>query len=268
MNHMTNILEEVIQSITRLRNTLSRGISVQVDLFEERAIVKATAYAWFNKHRPSFGSIAHLTAINDVDNGFNQLLEFADRRTKRSRINHHLKILKSYITSLRSEIIQQNLTSNNQPDESLPNFAVLVSDPRMLAILKRRWEETKKCLSSGAHLAATVMMGALLEALFLARANRLDDKTALFKAKSAPIDSKTKTPLPLTKWTLNNYIEVAHEIGWIRESGKNVGIVLRDYRNFIHPSKELSHNIFIDHRDSQMFWVIFKSLASQVIDSV
>lgn len=268
MNHMTDILEEVIQSITRLRNTLSKGKSVQVDSSEERAIVKATAYAWFNKHRTSFVSVTKLTTFNDVDNGFNKLLEFADHRTKRSRVIGNLKTLKSYITALRSEIIQQNLTSNNQPDESLPPFAVLVQDPRMLAILKRRWDETITCLSSGAHLAATVMMGALLEALFLARANRLDDKTSLFKAKSAPIDSKTKTPLPLTKWTLNNYIEVAHEIGWIRESGKNVGIVLRDYRNFIHPSKELSHNVSIDHRDSQIFWVIFKSLASQIIASI
>jgi hypothetical protein len=39
----------------------------------------------------------------------------------------------------------------------------------MLAILSRRWRETEACLGVQAYLASTVMMGALLEAMLLAR---------------------------------------------------------------------------------------------------
>jgi hypothetical protein len=66
------------------------------------------------------------------------------------------------------------------------------------------------------------MMGGLLEALFVARANLMTNKTPLFRAKATPIDSKTKKPLALPEWTLRPYIDVAAELGWISRSGKDV----------------------------------------------
>jgi hypothetical protein len=43
---------------------------------------------------------------------------------------------------------------------------------------------------------------------------------------------------------------------------------MRDYRNFIHPEKELSHGISLDHRDTSMFITVFCSLSEQVVASV
>jgi hypothetical protein len=137
----------------------------------------------------------------------------------------------------------------------------------MRDILSRRWRETQLCLQVGAHLAATVMMGAMLEALLLSRLNHFPDKAKLFKARATPRD-KTGKPLPLREWTLQHYINVAHEMDWIRQAARDVGVVLRDYRNYIHPQKELSHGVTIDAQDAEMFWVVFQSLASQIIKSV
>jgi len=138
----------------------------------------------------------------------------------------------------------------------------------MQSILTRRWQETAKCLDAGAHLAATVMMGSLLEALLLSRVNRIHDKAFLFSTKSAPIDKKTGKAQPLQKWTLQHYIDVAHEVGWIRQSARDLSVVLRDYRNYIHPAKELSHGVRVNSDDSAMFWVVFQSLAEQILKSV
>ncbi len=138
----------------------------------------------------------------------------------------------------------------------------------MQAILTRRWQETTLCLGAGAHLAATVMMGAMLEALLLSRVNHLSDKSSLFKTKSCPKDKKSGKPLSLQRWTLQHYIDAAREMGWIRQAARDVSVVLRDYRNYIHPSKELSHGARIEKEDSDMFWVVFQSLASQIAGSV
>lgn len=102
------------------------------------------------------------------------------------------------------------------------------------------------------------MMGALIEALLLARVNRLQDKSPVFKANSAPKDKKTRQTLPLGKWTLHDYINVAHELSWIRQPARDVSVVLRDYRNCIHPAKELSQGNSINDQDSAMFWVVFQ----------
>ena len=111
-------------------------------------------------------------------------------------------------------------------------------------------------------------MGGLLEALFVARANLLTNKAALFKAKSTPMDFKTKKPLALTEWTLRPYIDVAAELGWITSSGKDVAAILRDYRNYIHPEKERAHGVNLNEHDSSMFWDVTKSLARQLLASI
>ncbi len=110
-------------------------------------------------------------------------------------------------------------------------------------------------------------MGGLLEALFVARANKLQDKAPLFRSKSTPLDSKTKKPIPLSDWTLRPYIEVGYELGWISRSGKDVAAVLRDYRNYVHPEKERSHGVSLNAHDSAMFWDVTRGLAQQLLTS-
>jgi hypothetical protein len=125
-----------------------------------------------------------------------------------------------------------------------------------------------KCIEGSAFLAATVMMGGLLEALLVARANRMSDKSPLFAATSTPIDPKTKKPLDLRQWTLAPYIDVSHELGWITRSAKDVAIVLRDYRNYVHPEKERSHGVTLSREDAVMFWELVKTLTRQLLTSV
>ena len=138
----------------------------------------------------------------------------------------------------------------------------------MQAILRRRWKETSLCLKAGAHLAATVMMGGMLEAFLLARVNHLSDRSPLFNTSACPKSKRTGKPLPLQEWTLQHYIDVAHKMGWIREAARDVGVVLRDYRNYIHPAKELSHGVKIEKEDSDIFWVVFQKLVNQIAASV
>ncbi len=115
-------------------------------------------------------------------------------------------------------------------------------------------------------MAATVMIGGLLEALLLARVNRETNQSPIFRAKSAPRDKVGKT-LSLKDWALKNYIDVAHELGWITKAAKDISEVLRDYRNYIHPYKELSHSLALTSDDSKLFWEVGKSLSRQVIAS-
>jgi hypothetical protein len=137
----------------------------------------------------------------------------------------------------------------------------------MRSILANRWMECTRCVEASAYLAATVMMGGLLEALLVSRANRMSDKRPLFSAGSTPIDAKTKKPLDLKHWTLAPYIDVAHELGWITRSAKDVAIVLRDYRNYVHPEKERSHGVTLSREDAIMFWEVVKTLTRQLLAS-
>lgn len=145
-----------------------------------------------------------------------------------------------------------------------PDFSKLILDVAMQSILQKRWTECLVCISYGAPLAATVMVGGLLEGLLLARVNREPNKKAVSTASSAPKDRQGQ-PLSLRDWTLQDYIGVAHELGWITVAAKDVGVVLRDYRNYIHPQKELSHGVSLTTPDAQILWEIGKSISRQLL---
>ncbi|MGB8472673.1 MAG: hypothetical protein WCE61_01160 [Candidatus Acidiferrum sp.] len=125
----------------------------------------------------------------------------------------------------------------------------------------------QRCLSSNANLAATVMMGGLLESLLLARINGSPDKRGVFTTPAAPRDKAGRT-LALSEWKLLKLVEVAHELTWVTKSAKDVGNVLRDFRNYIHPHKEYTDGVVILEEDAKMFWEVTKSISRHVLASV
>lgn len=255
-------LEAAIDGVTRLRTALHKGSNRQVRNTDERRLVKATAHAWFKNHRPLLTSLGANPLLREIDESFTSLLEAAEQSIAREKYRTDLQTLKSRLIKLRTSGILSIPSDVHQS----PNFAALISDPKMLEILERRWDETQKCKKVGAHLAATVMLGGLLEALFLARINRITNPAPVFTAKTAPRDKSGKTRA-LKEWGLNDYLNVANELKWIRQSAKDVGAVLRDYRNYIHPEKELSRGITVGPDDTQMFVSVFSSIADQIIES-
>ncbi len=135
----------------------------------------------------------------------------------------------------------------------------------MRDILTRRWNECSKCVAADAHLAAIVMMGGFLEALFVARANKMLDKTPLTSALNAPKDKTTGKTINYQEWMLDSYIKVGFELKWITESAKDVADQLKEYRTFVHPAKELRYGVTLSHNDSSMFWQVTKALARQLL---
>ena len=257
---LTSPLDSAIDAVTRLRKSLAKGSNPQVRSADERVLIKATAQAWFVSQKPLLARLEAEPLLDQVDRGFVRLLELAEQNTTRAKYLQLLKAAKVDLVSLRSKAVLVRETREWQK----PDFNLLISDHQMLVILERRWTETLACINASASLAATVMMGGLLEALFLARINGLADKAPVFTAVAAPRDKQGK-PKGLKDWGLKDYLDVAHELGWIRQSAKDVGQVLRDYRNYVHPEKERSHGVSLNDADAAMFLTVFCSVAEQVV---
>lgn len=251
----------------RLRKLLKKKSTPQVRAAEEQSIAKATALAWFNAHRSALAHFATLQDFHQADSSYRALLEASDRATSRATYDSLLKGLRVTLITLRSEgAVHSAARAAATTSDQAPSFQPLISDPQMQSVLAGRWRECVACISANAPLSATVMMGGLLEALLLARVNRESNKAPIFRAKAAPKD-KNGQPKPLTEWTLKNYIDVSHELGWISVSAKNVGEVLRDYRNYIHPFKQLSHGISLKTDDAVLLWEVSKAVSRQIVNS-
>jgi len=230
---------------------------------EQKDFLKATAFSWFRSRRPALEGTVPTDCLDAIDAAFRLVLEAADKNSAKTTFASALLSAKQGVVAARGATL--TTTQNTPSPDVVPSFAALASDPLMQAILERRWRECGACIQAGAVLAATVMMGGLLEALFVARANRLADKSVLFSCQSTPIDPKTKKPLDLRQWTLAPYIDVGHELQWISRSAKDVAAILRDYRNYVHPEKERSHGVILKNGDADMFWELTKSLSRQLL---
>jgi hypothetical protein len=262
----TEAVDAAIRSVEQLRRVLSKPTGRQVRARDEKDLVRATALAWFNNGRPAVEPWQATKEFRAVDEHYTKLLEASERDTLREKYTGDLRHLRHSLVTFRTCVLTTSPSANDTMTAPPPDFSPLVADKVMQSLLSERWRETELCIGVGAHLAAVVMMGGLLEGLLLARLNALTDKGPAFRTSAAPRD-KTGSVLPLRDWTLRHFLDVAHELKWIARSARDVGAVLRDYRNYVHPEKQRSHGVSLTPDDAAMLWAVTVSLARQVVAS-
>ena len=260
--------DAAILEVTKARTVVSRHQSTQVRSLDELAMLKSTAYAWFKTHRPIVQTHPNMVDLAEVDGHYQTILDSTTRFAARTTYLTALKQAKKALIPIRAALLTSPASLESpDTDDLAPDFSPLAGSEEMREVLTRRWHECCKCVNAEAHLAAIVMMGGLLEALFVARANKLDNKAPLVKAASAPKDKQTGKTLDYQNWKLDSYIKVGHELKWITDSAKRVADVLKEYRNYVHPEKELRHRVELVGNDSEMFWQVTKALARQLLMS-
>jgi hypothetical protein len=110
------------------------------------------------------------------------------------------------------------------------SFDGLCLDIKLLPALKIRLAEMRKCESANLPLAMIILCGSILEGILLSAA--MNNPAMFNAAKSAPKDKGAVRPFK--DWTLASLIDVACELGLIREDAKKLSHFLREFRNYVH----------------------------------
>jgi hypothetical protein len=260
MNEADEAVYQAFKQAERIRTATRKSKTKQVR-GSERDVILAVALTWFQTHRPKVVAVFSSTQLQPIDEMYKKIVEASHKDAVRSGYLTTLKGIEQHLVRLRAGNVEHlAVTTTDVP----PDFSKLIPDVAMIGILEKRWIECVACIAHGAPLAATVMIGGLLEGLLLARINRESNKAPIFTATAAPKNNQGQT-LQLKEWTLQDYIGVAHELKWISVAAKDVGVVLRDYRNYIHPQKELSHGVSLSTPDAIILWEIGKSISRQLL---
>jgi hypothetical protein len=262
-------LDEAIREIDKLRKHLHKPGAKQITANADCDLIRAYSLAWTNNHRRQVQDVLSADQLSQCDALYEKLHTATYRATSRVAYLGGLK-------TLREELLELQRQAFSQPNPlaalRIPDFSRLVQNAEMAGLIQSRAREVVETLDK-APLGASIMMGALLEALFLARINVLPEKRPLFSLKSTPRDKSGKAR-ELKEWGLNDFIDVSHEMGWIRKPLKDISMVLRDYRNIIHPVKELAlmmelkTDVLVNADDAKMFWRVFCELSDQIAASV
>lgn len=130
------------------------------------------------------------------------------------------------------------------PDEAVMRGTAelsFISGPELRDNLRLDLSAVRRALANDEVKAATVLAGSVLEALLLWALQRrlpaeLDNaRTALSAAKRGEFRDPG-SDLTSASWSLYHYIEVARQLGIIREATARQALLAKDYRNLVHPA--------------------------------
>ena len=140
-------------------------------------------------------------------------------------------------------------------------------EPEMTAILTQRLEEIKICLSAGAPLAIIFLTGSALEGVLMgvAQQNQAD-----FMRVVPSLDRQRyagERSDKLDQWRLTTLIDAAAELGYLRQDVKRFSHSLRDFRNYIHPYKQLNTGFQPNMYTAQICWQVLKAALFQLTEN-
>lgn len=145
---------------------------------------------------------------------------------------------------------------------SSPDFDNLNLEYGISEILQLRWYEIQKCIDVNATVSAVIMMGSMLEG-FLMGTMQKKPQIANSASNAPKKDGKVKL---FADWTLNDMIDVAHEIGWIQLDVKKFSHALRDFRNIIHPYQQLAYRTYPDIDTCKISWLVVQAACNDIAD--
>jgi hypothetical protein len=125
-----------------------------------------------------------------------------------------------------------------------------VSDESFQDILRRDFLELKKCQESKSSKSILVLSGSILEAL-------LTD----YFCENLPTGQTEDSILQLT---LSSLLDLAETSGIINKSEKNLATVLKDYRNLIHPGREIRKKEVFDNSTAELSISILELLLKKI----
>jgi hypothetical protein len=157
----------------------------------------------------------------------------------------------------------ENVTEDEFLKKEFSEVAIssLKLDGIITTILEQRLEEIKKCLKSKSALATIFLCGSTLEGILLGVATNNSQKFNM--AKTSPKD-KNGNVLEFHKWTLSNFIDVAKDVGFLKEDVKKFSHSLRDFRNYIHPYQQAVKQFNPDEHTAKLCWQILKVAIFQI----
>lgn len=258
----SELLAKVIKNLENTRKQLLKSSDTQIRGKEEKQYIRELSEGWFKDCRPNLLKIVDSVFLSKLDVSFTFLLEKSTKNPSRQLVLDALKSTKNELNILSANpTVVTGITSDIQ---GLPDFSKIISDTRVQGLLKDRWIECSICVKNNAPIASIVMIGGLLESILLAKINSYQDKSLIFTALSSPKDITGKTKF-LKDWSLYNMIEVGFELKWITISMRDFSMILRDYRNYIHPYKELSSDGSFSSKDLSLIWDFARRIVLEIV---
>ena len=143
------------------------------------------------------------------------------------------------IKSKKTELPKSALSKGAAESSNFP----FISNAQLRKIIVRDYLELQKTKGAGAIKSRLILVGGLIEAMLL---DVLQQNEA--KATASPLADKR----PLDQWSLETLIDVAVGLSLISKGAHQVGHAVREFRNLVHPAKEMKGDYQIAEEEARI----------------
>jgi len=214
--------------------------------------------------RMLFSPINFINRISELDafiDDFNQYLAFDKWQVVRN--NDEISFIRKDKVEIKTQVNMDTVSEAEFLESDFKDVDIekIGLDSRITETLKLRLVEIEKCIKIDSPLSAILLCGSTLEGILLGVS--VLNPSAFNKANSAPRDKNDKVR-KFHEWTLNSFIDVAFELGFIKEDVKKFSHSLKDFRNYIHPYQQLSSGFNPDKHTAKISWQVLKAVIYQI----
>lgn len=129
-------------------------------------------------------------------------------------------------------------------------------------IIKSNALESESCIKNNDPLAAVILMGSILEGVLLGIVSTYPQ---LFNQAQCTLkDKNSGKARKFPDWTLSNFIDVAAEIGILKQDVKKISHVVRDFRNYIYPYQQIASQFSPDKQTALICFQVLKAAIYQI----
>jgi hypothetical protein len=174
--------------------------------------------------------------------------------TPKEEILDFTNVEEAWQLELKRRLEQRNL-NHIEPELNLSSAArpvqmdfTFVTDERLRSIIQRDYDELQKVKGANATLSRIILCGRIIEALLLDAMLRNPSKANA--AKNTP--KEKGKPMPCENWSLNDLLEVAIELGFVRAGHEKQSHGVREFRNLVHPGWELRSGLSVQDPEANI----------------
>ncbi len=129
-----------------------------------------------------------------------------------------------------------------------------IQDPLLRDQLAKDWDEAQRVRGVQAWKSCVILCGGILEGMLLDVLKRDEQqaKSAYQKVR------KGKAAPDLNRWELADLVDVAKSLGLLSKSAEHLGHGLREFRNLIHPGKQVREKVTLTQEEAEIAFNIVK----------
>lgn len=207
--------------------------------------------------------VARIDALDKIIVEFNEYLAFD--KWKVVRDNEKIQFVRLQKIEIPETAVRKEESDFLQREFANITVESIGLEGAIIPVLNERLQEIERTFSSGSFLSTVILAGSTLEGVFLGLATR--HPRQFNSARSAPRDKEGKV-LPLHRWNLSSYINVALELKLIQQDTQKFSHALRDFRNYIHPFEQLNSGFSLREHTAKICLQVLRAAISEIGENV